>query len=737
MMDEATADVILLFFSQEVGSKLGLLMQDMLLDTFPETVHLDSGRLQAQVPPRRQGADTHVILLCLCAGLAIPVTGLAAARGWNVPKIVSAMFEIRKVRCDDCQEGRGNAVEEIQIELSARIRRLEMSGLSSAPARCLTNSPQRLQDREMRYREQLAQGRDELLDHSREYSKLQGNLRRSLEDLSILREDLEIAMDEMKRFERHCEDGERGERRWEDLLGSALHLLRELWPSWQDDADRDYSTFVAVTSDRKELERKLAELKDRGHHLDVETKMLRTRAQQVRERVNVPWSERAELTLEQKLEDAAQRLQVAQEELQQQEQHVGSGRYPLTLKTRKQEPDFASRAADAQRMLRIQRDPRFLELQEALNAQTAEVQKPEKKSFMGTRETKESWKQQLSDGLRKLIQTVNMSLDPSMAEKQLENVYRWYVASRPGFSGAPCQAGDAPSPGRPAEMGFYNFCADEVLRHPAPPGSAYFTKEDHEGDLMTSQSVERVEDFEGGGLGRPMAEARLASPKERLKDFSTRAIVRPLTARKLKDKGQRDLAGERPEEPNRPLTPSTTEGGFTARSLVSARSTAVAGVSRPTSAMSMAQSAVSRGATPTPRSVARRPQSAASVDSVPPLPQTVEENTNPAPEEYTLPYPGTEAEWNMERRWMLRRNRAITDKVMGQERNSALRAWAERRARVEEEISRTAEATRFQCALKDRRYIEPPDAEEDIEATVTCEDTMFRVPDNHCENHLE
>ena len=50
-------------------------------------------------------------------------------------------------------------------------------------------------------------------------------------------------------------------------------------------------------------------------------------------------------------------------------------------------------------------------------------------------------------------------------------------------------------------MGFYNFCADEVLRHPAPPGSAYFTKEDHEGDLMTSQSVECVEDFEGGGLG--------------------------------------------------------------------------------------------------------------------------------------------------------------------------------------------------------------------------------------------
>ena len=32
-----------------------------------------------------------------------------------------------QIRCDDCEEGSGNAVEEIQIEFSARIRRLEMS----------------------------------------------------------------------------------------------------------------------------------------------------------------------------------------------------------------------------------------------------------------------------------------------------------------------------------------------------------------------------------------------------------------------------------------------------------------------------------------------------------------------------------------------------------------------------------------------------------------------------------
>mmetsp|Transcript_60752 Transcript_60752/g.113571 ORF Transcript_60752/g.113571 Transcript_60752/m.113571 type:complete len:493 (-) Transcript_60752:200-1678(-) len=114
---------------QEAGSKLGLLMQDLLLDTFPETVHFD-GRLRPLKSSRRSpGATTHVVLLCLCAGLAVPVTGLAAARGWNVPRIFRAMFEIRQVRCDTCEEGRrGQAVEEIQIETN-RIRRLEMSGL--------------------------------------------------------------------------------------------------------------------------------------------------------------------------------------------------------------------------------------------------------------------------------------------------------------------------------------------------------------------------------------------------------------------------------------------------------------------------------------------------------------------------------------------------------------------------------------------------------------------------------
>lgn len=116
---------------------------------------------------------------------------------------------------------------------------------------------QGFQDRELRYREKIARDRDDLLSYSQEYSKLQGNLRRSMEDLSILREDLDLAKEELKRFQRNCEE----------------------------DEHRDYSTFVAATSDRKELERRLRDLQDRGHHLDIETKMLRNRAEQVRERV--------------------------------------------------------------------------------------------------------------------------------------------------------------------------------------------------------------------------------------------------------------------------------------------------------------------------------------------------------------------------------------------------------------------------------------------------------------------
>ena len=161
-----------------------------------------------------------------------------------------------------------------------------------------------------------------------------------------------------------------------------------------------------------------------------------------------------------------------------------------------------------------------------------------------------------------------------------------------------------------------------------------------------------------------------------------------------------------------------------ARSLASARTL---GVSRPTSALSGARSA----RTPTPRSL-WRPSSAVSTGA--------EKASSPAVEAAAEgPYPGTEAEWNMERRWVQRRQQVITEtargvrwletmlgaqlcggfsrcligiydvlgcvlevfkavaQVMGQQNQQRLRAVLESRARKEEEMSRTAEATRYQC----------------------------------------
>ncbi|CAE7534283.1 unnamed protein product [Symbiodinium microadriaticum] len=87
------------------------------------------------------------------------------------------------------------------------------------------------------------------------------------------------------------------------------------------------------------------------------------------------------------------------------------------------------------------------------------------------------------------------------------------------------------------------------------------------------------------------------------------------------------------------------------------------------------------------------------------------------------------------RRWLSKRNRAVTDKVVGEEQRTAVRDWAERRARVEEEISRNAEASRFQCALDRRRYCEPADALEDIDATVADDEVEGHVVQRVASQH--
>jgi len=77
-----------------------------------------------------------------------------------------------------------------------------------------------------------------------------------------------------------------------------------------------------------------------------------------------------------------------------------------------------------------------------------------------------------------------------------------------------------------------------------------------------------------------------------------------------------------------------------------------------------------------------------------------------------------QAQQNMEERWLMRRHRDIANQIVDEERHAAVAVWAERRARVEEEIAYNAEAMRFQCELSLRALALPADAEEDIPATV-------------------
>jgi len=75
------------------------------------------------------------------------------------------------------------------------------------------------------------------------------------------------------------------------------------------------------------------------------------------------------------------------------------------------------------------------------------------------------------------------------------------------------------------------------------------------------------------------------------------------------------------------------------------------------------------------------------------------------------------AQQNMEERWLMRRHREIANQMVDEERHAAVANWAERRARVEEEIAHNVEAMRFQSDLCRRGELLPSDAHQDISAT--------------------
>merc|ERR1719253_511457 len=129
--------------------------------------------------------------------------------------------------------------------------------------------------------------------------------------------------------------------------------------------------------------------------------------------------------------------------------------------------------------------------------------------------------------------------------------------------------------------------------------------------------------------------------------------------------------------------------------------------------------------------LATRPSSAASSLRVAARPPVPGGEVLPAPRRLVTPYqavltkqqgeqrPMSAAEQRMEERWLEKRNREVINRTIAEEQRSAMRNWAERRARVEEEIARNVEISRHQSQLGQRGYAAPPDCDEDIAMTAT------------------
>lgn len=381
-------------------------------------------------------------------------------------------------------------------------------------------------------------------------------------------------------------------------------------------------------------------------------------------------------------------------------------------------------------MLNLTQDFRYKELLASLEDTASDEEEVAAVNF-GFAQMREQntliWKQQFRQNVRNLMDAVMMTPSPEMAEKQLAEAHEWFMRCRHPSSSS--RRGSSPGPH------FNNYLEDEPRDRPLP-GSAFFNPPS-EAILAQSESTMQstmTQVQEVGG--RPVSAVRLASAKERLKEYTTKQIVRPLTARGLKAASDYRNC-DTPDCYERPITPSTATGGYSARSIASARSTPTPTLgSRPTSAASHFTANSARGPPSnvvTPRvgypSRFQRPMSAFSVASadrqeafsVIPDYSTSTDDTMPA---RPAPYPSTEAEVRMEERWLIRRNQDIANQVVAREQRTVVREWAERRARVEEEIARNTEAARYQSDLQRRCYVAPQDALEDIAPTVPENETQ-------------
>mmetsp|Transcript_34271 Transcript_34271/g.73986 ORF Transcript_34271/g.73986 Transcript_34271/m.73986 type:complete len:808 (-) Transcript_34271:301-2724(-) len=325
---------------------------------------------------------------------------------------------------------------------------------------------------------------------------------------------------------------------------------------------------------------------------------------------------------------------------------------------------------------------------------------------------------------------------------------------------------------------FYELVPEELASDSYLPGSAFFglQEEIHEelesGSQTFSQLPAVLPGANDSSFPRQPPVAQLPTAKERLQYIRTKQVATPTnfkipTIAAMPESRTACPSPSRSPDLDRPFTPSTVVGGSTVRTASSARSTpspfpipsrpasAARGYRRPLTASSArgpevvnsrrvisaglpARPGTSMGLTTNSSAIPEeKPQLSTEKPSRPhvtispnPTPQsttTIKPKVVAAPvltpslapvQPWKIPKdPPTEAELRMEERWLQCRHRAVADKRAAEARQRVLREWSERRARVEEEIARNCEISRYQSELRRRGYRMPDDADEDIEAS--------------------
>lgn len=400
-------------------------------------------------------------------------------------------------------------------------------------------------------------------------------------------------------------------------------------------------------------------------------------------------------------------------------------------------------AAESQKFMDLQADPRYLLLKQEKEIMSSGEALEEAQNVTLSR-----FRQRLSSALTALLTQLQAIPDSQTMGRQLAETYEWYrrqVLAQPEAAAA--TAGPVAAPAGPAaEAGaraphFHELGPEDLAACHTLPGSAFFGPP-QPFDEARSLSLRRTDDSDGdrsptaaaqGAAGGAAEElppqppvAQLPPPHERLRHFETKHVASPLSARKLK--AAFGSPSPSPDFLDRPFTPSTATGGFTARSIPSARSTPSPLPSRPTSAASSYRRPLTAtGARSTDAASPRRPlagglpprpgtalgtYSAAAAERRPALLRTEEEEK--ASEVVEAPEEALEAaELRMEERWLRFRHREISNQMAADERRAVVRDWAERRARVEEEIARNAETSRYQSDLRRRSQKEQEGARED------------------------